>query len=43
MAVKFLVLINKPSLTCSRGWSRTKAIATNKLPNQADKVNFNSQ
>ncbi len=41
MAVKFK---NKnPSLTCSRGLPRTKAIVPNKLPNWADKVNFNRE
>lgn len=40
MAVK--VLINKPSLTCSRGLLRTKAIVTNKRRISAEKVNFNS-
>jgi len=40
MAVK--VLIKKPSLTCSRGLPLTRAIVPNKLPNWAEKVNFNA-
>src|SRR4030067_1406111 len=36
-------LRKKPSLTCSRGLPRTKAIVQNKLPKQAEKANFNDR